>query len=254
MNILFEQKSQSSQLIKTLIFIGLMLSVAVYQQLSHAQRVQPMVFELEPVGSKSSTSLRIENTRQVPITVEFVANKMTMDELGNETLLPADEDFIIYPPQALIQPGKTQIARVRYIGEPLISMSQAYRISVKQLPVNLNKTGVTGVAMLLNFNTLVNIVPSNVQPELSVSKIEVAPDSKWFVTIKNQGNRFARLSKTTWEIVNKSDQTNKVRLKPMQVGEITNKNLILPNSEVRQLIPEFVGFDPLNTEISIFQK
>jgi len=82
-------------------------------QSAYAQRVQPMVFELEPLGKGSTESIRLENNKQRPITVEMNASKIVLDEFGKETNIPADEDFLIYPPQTIVQPGKTQIIKVR---------------------------------------------------------------------------------------------------------------------------------------------
>jgi len=58
-----------------------------------AQSVQPMVFELEPSGSKSTQSLRIENPNSGPMTVEIVPLKIIIDEHGKETNVLAEDEL-----------------------------------------------------------------------------------------------------------------------------------------------------------------
>jgi len=130
---------QTTQLKNNSIFVSIVviLLAIVNCQASFAQRVEPMVFELAASGSKSTTSLRVNNNKSAPLTIEVEPSRISLDESGNETRTLAEDDFLIYPPQTILQPGKTQVIKVKYVGDPTIDASQAYRISVKQLPVNL---------------------------------------------------------------------------------------------------------------------
>lgn len=226
---------------------------AIFIQSSVAQRVQPMVFELEPFGPKSSATLRIENTQQQPLTVELIPTKITMDEYGVETLTSAEDDFLIYPPQTLIEKGRTQVVRVKYIGDPQISESQSYRVSVKQLPINIRAAGHAGVGMVINFNTLVNVSPAGSKSELLVSSISSMDDGRWAVVIENSGNRFARLSTTSWEVFSTVDASKTKHIKSLEVGNLANKNLVAPHSKLSLAIPAIEGFVPENTKIVITQ-
>lgn len=234
-----------------LFFSGLFMAYLLCSSSAFAQRVQPMVYELTPSGSGASTSLRIENSKSTPMTLEFVASKIVLTEDGIETNISAEDDFLIFPPQALIKSGKTQVIRVKYIGDPLLETSQAYRISIKQLPVTLDRSSSTGVAMLVNFHTLANVIPKSSKADLAVTSIEPISDSKWLVTVENTGNRFARLSKTEWLIRSTTDTKKELKLSRTEVGEMTDLNLVLPNSKLRQLIPAIEGFDPSATAITI---
>ncbi len=234
----------------SLLMSGLFVLTIISLPSAYAQRVQPMVFELEPVGSNSATSMRIENTKSVPMTLEFVVSKILLDEYGNETNLEADDDFLIFPPQALIKPGKTQIVKVKYVGEPDLEKSIAYRVSVKQLPVTLKDSNSTGVAMLVNFNTLANVVPVSSSARLSVTNLEEADDGKWALTIENSGSRFARLSKTQWTLSDSSSGIQKT-LKTADTAALTEKNLVLPGAKLTQLVEPVEGFNPETTTITI---
>ena len=48
----------------TIALLALVSSAPVF-----AQRVQPMIFELAPFGREAQTTLRVENTKQEPITI-----------------------------------------------------------------------------------------------------------------------------------------------------------------------------------------
>ena len=224
------------------------ISALLISQYSSGQRVLPMVFELGSTGKKSSSSLHIENTRTKLMTVEFVANKLSLDRYGIETLTPAEDDFLIFPPQAIINPGKSQTVRVKYIGNPSIQQSQAYRISVKQLPIDMRKEGTSGVGMLINFNTLVNVTPKNGQALLNVKEINQG-DQQWRLLIENQGNQFARLSETRWTISGRG--VEKLTLNNQQSGALSDRNLIPPHSQITLFIDPIPGFDANHTKIDI---
>lgn len=165
---------------------------------SHAQRVQPMVFDLAPSGADAATTLRVENTRTGPVTVEITAAAIAVDENGEETRTPADADFQIFPPQSLIAAGRTQAFRVRYVGEPRLEQSRSYRIAVRQVPVQLAE-GESGIVVAVNFQTLANVVPPGARPDLAVSS--AAPGSEpatLDLSLENRGNRYLRLTRTRW--------------------------------------------------------
>ena len=102
-----------------------------------AFRVEPMSAELASAGPQSKGEIRIENPHDHPITVELVSETRDFDANGKETRTPAEDDFLIFPPQTLVQPGKTQLIRYQYIGDPKISATKAYVINVRQLPIDL---------------------------------------------------------------------------------------------------------------------
>jgi len=235
-----------------LVLIAL-LSLSLLSPNSRAQSVQPMVFELEPIGSKSSQSLRIENPNSGPMTVEIVPFKMIVDEYGKESNIPADEDFLIYPPQTIIQADSAQVVKVKYIGDPTIDKSQAYRISVNQLPVDLNRDG-SGVSILTKFLTIANVSPAKSRPDLKVTNVAADEDGQWLVTIENDGNRFGSLSSTSWELESSSGIANTKTLSVNEVGEFLTQTLAPPKSKLFVSIPSVAGFSPQTTSIKLIKE
>jgi len=242
------RKTRSPRKNPTLIFLAITLLAFANLQVSFAQRVEPMVFELAASGSKSTTSLRVNNNKSAPLTIEVEPSRISLDESGNETRTLAEDDFLIYPPQTIIQPGKTQVIKVKYIGDPSIDASQAYRISVKQVPVNLGLDESSNLGLLLNFNTLANVVPEKAKSELNVTNIKPGTNGSWVVTIENSGNRFARISQTKWTA---SSNNKQKKFKKDEVNNMVEKKLILPNSTLVTNIKAIEEFSPETTTIVI---
>ena len=218
-----------------------------------AQSVQPMIFELEPSGSKSSESLRIENPNSGPMTVEIVPLKIIIDEHGKETNVLAEDDFLIYPPQTIIQANSVQAVKVKYIGDPSIEVSQAYRISVNQLPVDLNSDG-SGVSILTKFLTIANVSPVKSRPNLKVTNIAESDDEKWLVTIENTGNRFGSLSSTSWELESHDQLITSKTLSINEVNQFVHQTLVPPKSKLLISLPSVEGFKAALTTIKLVKE
>ena len=233
--------------------LGLLVLALAPSGTEAAQRVYPLVFELAPFGKDAQTSLWIENTGQQPISVEVVVNAVSMTEDGTESWTPAEESFLIFPPLAVVQPGGTQKIAVQYVGDPDISASQAYRVSVRQVPVDLTGSGRVGVAVAVNFNTLANVVPAGVTARVQPRSLTPqSQDSVWEIVLENTGRRFARFSEMEWRFQDAAGQTKVIAgndLKGMTEG--SGGNFVLPASIRRLRIPALEGFDPATTKVSV---
>ena len=224
------------------------LAGVTFSSQAYAQRVQPMSYELTPSGTSSSTSLRIENTSNVDMTLELIASKIDVDTVGEETLQPAEDDFLIFPPQMILKAGKTQAVRVKYIGEPTLKQSAAYRISIKQIPIDLSGSGKSGVGMVVNFHTLAHVAPKSAKTKLTVQSVKSNAAGGLDMTIDNAGSKMARLSQTTWVI---SDGAQTKNLTRKDVADLTNKNLVMPGKSLKLSIDAVPGFNPATTTVQI---
>ncbi len=175
------------------VFLTLGLAVAP----ASAQRVEPMVFSLTPTGGGSSTTVRMDNLRSVPMTVETAVHIMVIDEDGRETWQPGDDDFQVFPPQSIIQPGQSQAFRVRYVGDPALAESRAYRFALMQLPIALPE-GQSGMAIGIDFNTLMTVVPPSSRSDMVVAALTPEGDDGWAAVLENRGSRYVRLTRTDW--------------------------------------------------------
>ncbi|WP_171734293.1 molecular chaperone [Vibrio sp. 99-70-13A1] len=212
-----------------------------------AYKVQPMVAEMTPIGKNAQMSMRIDNTGDRPLTVELEPLSMSLDKLGNETTQPADDDLLVIPVTAVIDPGRSQSVMVRYLGEPSITQSRSYRIAVRQVKVDRGQNEAANVGLLLQFNTLLNVRPKNTKAELSVQTIE-SRNNQWLVEVKNDGDSYGRLTNTNWSV---SDKSHSVFMKGSEIGEKVAGTLVLPKSSRVFVMESLEGFDSVPTSIEI---
>jgi len=215
---------------------------------AHAQRVNPMAFELTPSGSDSTAVLRVENTSQTKMTIELSASKISIDENGDEERLPAEDDFLIFPPQAFLDAGKVQSVRVKYIGDPAITQSEAYRIKVSQVPIDITGEGQSAIGLVVNFHTLATVAPKNAKIDLVVTSIRPNASGAWDMVIENKGSKMARLSRTNWNV---SDGTTSKSFSSQEVADMTDKNLVMPGGKMALSIPALEGINPATAQIKI---
>ena len=190
---------------KMLVSVGRLLSFACLGLVfgagfsaAHAYKVSPLVHNLSPAGKKAISFITIDNTHDYPLTVEMTVERRTIVDGLVESDQPADDDFIVFPPQAIIQPGAKQRVQVRYIGQPT-EKSEIYRLKVAQVPVSLEEQENARVEVAYNFIAAIYVAPDNAKTDLSVTAIAPQENGSYAVTIENAGNYHALLTSFVWE-------------------------------------------------------
>lgn len=137
---------------------------------AYALLVQPIVIDLSTTGQGSSAAITVTNDRNRPDTIEVTINKLTLPERGAPQLTPdPGSDFLIFPPASTIEPGKTQVFRVRWIGDPKITQSKSYMFAISELPVN--QMAGSGVQVLYSIQSLVTVTAPGLKPDTSVAAV-----------------------------------------------------------------------------------
>ncbi|MCX7284623.1 MAG: fimbria/pilus periplasmic chaperone [Novosphingobium sp.] len=149
-----------------------LLAVPVAQ----AMTVQPVVIDLKTSGREMSQVVTVENTFANPLPVELTVQELRLTEDGVAATGQDPGDLLVFPPQALIQPGQTQTFRVQYVGDPALAASKHYYITVAQLPVKLPE-GQSAIQILYNFQVLASISPAGIKPQLEVKTAQVGKDA-----------------------------------------------------------------------------
>ena len=168
--------------------LGLMLPQAP----AGAYQVAPMIYDLKPSGSGAATIIRVRNDGDKPLTIELEAEKRMFDENGVESRTPAEDDFVLFPVQAVVQPGKTQAVRVQYVGKADLAQSETYLVTVRQVPIALPDRKESGVQMVFNFSTMATIVPEGAKPEVQL--VSATREGKDMVLrLRNTGTRYANI-------------------------------------------------------------
>ncbi|MGV3512404.1 MAG: fimbria/pilus periplasmic chaperone [Novosphingobium sp.] len=141
-----------------------------------AMTVQPVVIDLKTSGREMSQVVTVENTFANPLPVELTVQELRLTDTGVAPTGKDPGDLLVFPPQALIEPGQTQTFRVQYVGDPALSASKHYYITVAQLPVKLPE-GQSAIQILYNFQVLASISPAGVKPKLEIKGAEVGKDA-----------------------------------------------------------------------------
>ncbi|MBB4658930.1 fimbrial biogenesis chaperone [Parvularcula dongshanensis] len=242
--------TRPSAIVRILLAAGAVMIAAGSMLSAQAHSVQPMRFDLRPSGSGSQTTLTVENTRAYPITLEILVDALTFGEDGEEVLTSSEDDFLVFPPQMMIEPGKTQSVRVRYIGDPTIKESRAYRIHVNQIPVDLTGEQRSGVALAVNFATLVNVVPAGAKPKVVASAVEEAPGGYARLSLMNEGKAYARLLDMRLALTANGERQvyDGKAMEPWLNGA---SNLMLPGTQRELIVPLPDGFTATNMEVAL---
>ena len=168
-----------------------------------AMRISPLVLEVSPSGSGSSGRIRVENTGTSDLPLEIQVFRIEVGEDGTIEQTAADDDFFVFPPQVVVPAGDPQVIRFQWLGDPNPQMSQAYFVTMNELPIDLEE-GTSAVQFVYSVSALVNIVPRNSKADnLFVSAEIVTNDSgAKFVraTFRNDGNKFFISGQYPWRL------------------------------------------------------
>ncbi|MGZ8359653.1 MAG: fimbrial biogenesis chaperone [Allosphingosinicella sp.] len=192
--------------------IGALLTLAPVA--AQAARVSPMVVTLEPSGRGSVGRVEVTNPADRPFPMEVQMFRGEISETGELSVTPADDQFLVFPAQAVLAPRTQQVFRVQYVGEPSLQASEVYYMSIRQIPVEL-APGPPQVQVVIHFNVLVNVVPDGTQPDPVVESARVVTRgdvSGVEIRVVNRGNRYFAASDADWTLTGRSTDGTEVTL------------------------------------------
>lgn len=134
---------------------------------AQASRVSPMVLDLEPTVRELIARVELTNDAQRDTAYEVQMMRGDISPEGALALTPADEEFIVFPPQAIVEAQSQQVFRLQYVGEDALDRSQVFYLSIKQIPVAFDE-GQNQVQVVINYNVLVNVVPDGAEPVATI--------------------------------------------------------------------------------------
>lgn len=209
----------SNRIFKTLT----MFSAAALPLPAVAMTVQPVVVDLQTAGRDMSKIVTVENTFATPLPVELNIQELKLTEDGVSLTGKDPGDLLVFPPQALIQPGQTQTFRVQYVGDPALAESKHYYITVAQLPVKLPE-GRSAIQILYNFQVLISVSPGGAKPALRIAAAEVGRNSAGkpipVVTVTNDAAAHGYLSNGRLRVIGKDASGKEVFRKTYSGPEI----------------------------------
>ncbi|MGB3625038.1 MAG: fimbria/pilus periplasmic chaperone [Henriciella sp.] len=209
--------------------------------LAHAARVTPMVVNLDESGSGATARIEVANTEDIQLPMEARVYRGDISEEGKLTLAPADEDFLVFPPQAVIQPYRQQVFRVQYLGDEPLAQSEIYYLALKQVPVEL-EPGASRIQLIMNFNVLINVVPDGVAAQPAVDWIRPATVDErdgLEVRVENTGTKFFAAGRNQWTIEGETPDgaPYSSTIEPDAIGELIGYGIVPPGKARIFFIP-----------------
>ena len=203
---------------------------------AHAVNVQPLSLEMVAIGSNSRASIQVVNDGAAPMPVEIAIKKLDMGEDGKTKESPAGDEFLVFPPQAVVPAGATQSFRVQWVGAPDIKRSQTYMLSVNQLPVKM-KPGESGVQMVFDFGVIVSVAPTGAQSALKLVGAEAATEGKKHgaaITVENPSAMYSYFSDS--KLTLESGSWRKI-ISAGELRQLVGYGVVLPGKRRRILVP-----------------
>jgi fimbrial chaperone protein len=163
-----------------------------------AMSVQPLIVDLKAGPRNTSGRIAVTNTFARAVPVEVTVHPMAMAPTGEISIGgPPLRDFLVFPPSAVIQPGRTQAFRLQYQGDPRRATSANYIVSIAQVPVELGEAQ-SGIQLVYNFQIMANVAPAQGAPSLTISNAVTRTNDKGerraSVTVANAGPAHAYLA------------------------------------------------------------
>lgn len=214
------------------IALALVVSLIAYEN-AHAYKLIPISVELTPSGKSARQTFRIENTSNEPIAVELKMYSRNMTPDGKDILKDAENDFVVFPAQAIVMPGKTQAVRLQWIGDPNPEKELAFRMICEQLPISFDKDQTEGgqVRLLVRFIASIYVAPRSARPDIVVTKVSVGFDDKrnrqLVINITNKGTAHSLLRDPVLAL--KAGRTE-INLATDQIPELASQNLLAGHS------------------------
>lgn len=210
--------------------IALLLVVSFFAyENAHAYKLIPISAELAPSGKSARQTFRIENTSNEPIAVELAMYSRNMTPDGKDILKDAENDFVLFPAQAIVMPGKTQAIRLQWIGDPNPEKELAFRMICEQLPVTFGKDQTEGgqVRLLVRFIASIYVAPRSARPNITVKSVSTGFDSKrnrqLVINIINDGTAHSLLRDP---VLTLTAGSTKINLATDQLLGLASQNLL----------------------------
>ena len=194
--------------------------------------VQPVVNVIALPQDTRGITIAVSNPRtvQLPVTFDIVERNVSPD--GSEEQTPADDDFVIFPVQAILEPGQTQSVRVQYVGAAP-AKSRSFTLFATEVPVDLEGADNSGVQRILRIGASIHVAPTGTQPDPVL--IAATPEETGVrVTIQNDGSRFVYIDNLSLKF---GDQT----IEGFALANIAGRTLIPPGKMRSFVVPEVSG-------------
>jgi len=228
--------------------IGLNLNLLVPQSVLAGAgfRLSPNGAVLQPFGPEASKDFYVTSTGDEPVAVQVRMVKREIMPDGKEVTSPEENDFLVYPPQMVLEPNERQLIKVIWVGDTDLTKELAYRAIVEQVPVNLtpvkveNSGGIPiSITIVSTYIASVYVTPpgatAKVILESASSQKSKEGTAQLVLNFANQGTAH-QLLPTDLQVTVTASSSQKITLAGEQLKEIRGQN-ILPGNKRQFILP-----------------
>ena len=169
-----------------------------------------MVSVFDVSNKKESQTFTVINEDDKDVSLEVVVTSRSIDAKGNEKR-EKSKDFIFYPPQFVLKKGQRRNIRLSWVGGQKLDHEKAYRLIVRQLPVDTQIKKVTSQGAQINFVfeyvASVYARPPKTRAHLQVKSLKKLDDQKVFIILENTGSQHQLVNE--YNIYFKNPKNNK---------------------------------------------
>ena len=208
-----------------------------------AFRFIPFTADFDPSGPGANQTFRVENNSDAQIAVEVTVFRRLMNLDGSDELTEAEDDFVVFPTQIVLEPERSQIVRVQWIGNPEPEQELAYRIIAEQLPVDLEPSEGSGgsVRILVRYVGSIYVRPAGARADVvlqGAAAEEAGGERQLSVTLHNRGQAHAILRNLSLSLEGEANGAAAVALAlgAEQLGGMNGEN-VLAGHKRRFLLP-----------------
>lgn len=236
--------------------LGLALLLALAPLSARAFRFVPFTAEFDPAGADANQTFKVENNSKERIAVEIGVYRRAMNLDGSDELSSAEDDFVVFPAQVVLEPEKSQVVRVQWIGDPKPERELAYRIVAEQLPVDLEPAEGTGgsVRILVRYMGSIYVRSPGAEPDVVLESAEPAEsdqgERQLAITLRNRGRAHAILRNLELSLVGEADSDGdpaSLTLPSEELEGMSGENILADQS--RRFVlpwPAKLAFDPVD--------
>ncbi|MDD2867738.1 molecular chaperone [Neomegalonema sp.] len=157
---------------------------------ARAFELSPISTHLEAAGPGVRGRIVLRNTRDAELPMQTRVMRRHVAEDGRITLEPADADFLVFPPQALVPAHGAQTIQFQYVG-PLLNEGRSYLLYVSEVPIAAS--GEMVVRLVFEMGAAVYLHPPGAKAELSLEGATPLPGGRIELRVRNSGARHAVL-------------------------------------------------------------
>lgn len=181
--------------------------------------IQPTASVIELPHNRSGITLVVRNPRKVDLAITTEMVERLVQEDGSERQEPADDLFLVFPPQAVIPAGGTQTLRVQWLGAAP-GESRSFHLFASEVPVQLESAAPSQLQTILRMGASVHVAAAGTEAKPVITASSAQADGVR-LTVANEGQRFLYVDSLTLDFGGK-------RIGGMELAEAAGRTLVPP--------------------------